>query len=193
MKLIFGLGNPGKEYVGTRHNAGFDTLDSYAIKNSSSFIKKDRFIAEIAELSLHDEKVVLARPLTFYNNVGESFTTILSFYNFNPMDCLIIHDELALPFGTLRVRQGGSDAGNNGIKSINIHGGATSMRLRFGIATEKRSLVGDTSFVLSKFNKEEIAFKESSLYPTAHSVIEQFINGSLEAHSVKHEINPNAA
>src|SRR6476620_1335837 len=119
MKLVFGLGNPGKQYIGTRHNIGFETLDSLGIKQVSGFVLKDKFKAEIAELNIGGGKILLARPQTFYNEVGSSYRAICDFYKLEPEDTLVVHDELALPFGTVRVRQGGSDAGNNGIKSIN--------------------------------------------------------------------------
>lgn len=186
MKLIFGLGNPGKQYIGTRHNVGFDTLDSYAIKQVSGFVLKDKFKAEIAEVTISGEKVLLARPQTFYNVVGESFRAIIDFYKLQPEDCLIIHDELALPFGTVRVRQGGSDAGNNGIKSVNQHGGATTMRLRVGISNEQRMLIGDTDFVLGRFSDEERTRLNRDIQPTLHSLIEDFATGNLAVTSHRH-------
>ena len=186
MKLIFGLGNPGKQYIGTRHNVGFDTLDSYAIKQVSGFVLKDKFKAEIAEVTISGEKVLLARPQTFYNVVGESYRAIIDFYKLQPEDCLVIHDELALLFGTVRVRQGGSDAGNNGIKSVNQHGGATTMRLRVGISNEQRMLIGDTDFVLGRFSDEERTRLNRDIQPTLHSLIEDFATDNLAVTSHRH-------
>lgn len=183
MKLVFGLGNPGKQYDGTRHNLGFETLASYG----GEFALKDKFKAEIAELTLHGQKVLLARPQTFYNQVGESYRSIIDFYKIGPEDTLVIHDELALPFGTVRVRQGGSDAGNNGIKSINQHGGQDSMRLRVGVANENRQLIGDVDFVLGRLSADEAARFKSTIMPTLHSLIEDFARGSLAATSHRHD------
>lgn len=188
MKLVFGLGNPGKEYVGTRHNIGFETLDSLGgIKQVSGFVVKDKFKAEIAELNLNGEKVLLAKPQTFYNEVGRSYRALCDFYKLDPEDTLVIHDELALPFGTVRVREGGSDAGNNGIKSINLHGGQHSMRLRVGVANEHRQLVGDTDFVLGKLSREETARFQKDILPTLHALIEDFASESIAITSHRHD------
>lgn len=187
MKLIFGLGNPGKQYVGTRHNVGFDVLDDAGLKYVVGFVKKDKFKAEIAELSLDGEKLLLARPMTFYNMVGESYRAICDFYKIAPEDTLIVHDELALPFGTVRVREGGSDAGNNGIKSINQHGGQSSMRLRVGIANEERALIGDTDFVLGRLKADESKRLRTDIMPTLHSLIEKFAAGNLDVTSHRHD------
>lgn len=187
MKLIFGLGNPGRQYVGTRHNIGFDVLDTYALKQVSGFILKDKFKAEVAELSIAGEKVLLARPQTFYNEVGRSYRAICDFYKIKPQDTLIIHDELALPFGTVRVREGGSDAGNNGIKSINQNGGEASSRIRVGVANEARQLIGDVDFVLARFSSDEAKRFQSDVLPTLHSLIEDFANGSLAITSHRHD------
>jgi PTH1 family peptidyl-tRNA hydrolase len=191
MKLIFGLGNPGKEYTGTRHNIGYETLESAAIKHVTGFIKKDKFKAEIAELNLDGEKVLLVRPLTFYNLVGESYRAICDFYKLAPQDTLVIHDELSLPFGTVRVREGGSDAGNNGIKSINQHGGQGSMRLRVGIANEDRQLTGDVDFVLSKLKPDEAKRFQSGILPTLHALMEDFVTGRLIPASHRHQPGQN--
>lgn len=182
MKLIVGLGNPGDEFVGTRHNLGFWVLDQFAAREEISFVTKSKFQADISEMMLEDEKVLLAKPQTFYNEVGLSYLSLRSFHKITPENTLIIHDDLALPFGAIRIRQGGSDAGNNGIKSINIHGGEQSWRLRVGIATEQRAVVGDTHFVLSRFNAEERAAKNHNV-ATLLSYIDHFIVGDLQPHS----------
>ena len=187
MKLVFGLGNPGKQYVGTRHNIGFETLDSFAIKQVTGFVLKDKFKAEIAELNLNGEKVLLARPQTFYNEVGQSYRAISDFYKIDPQDTLVIHDELSLPFGMVRVREGGSDAGNNGIKSINQHGGDGSFRVRVGIANQDRQLIGDVDFVLGKLPLDEASRLQKDIMPTLHSLIERFALDSLDSTSHKHD------
>lgn len=187
MKLVFGLGNPGKQYTGTRHNVGFDVLDDAGLKYVVGFVKKDKFKAEVAELNLAGEKVLFARPLTFYNLVGESYRAICDFYKLAPEDTLIIHDELSLPFGTVRVREGGSDAGNNGIKSINQHGGQGSRRIRVGVANEDRQLIGDSDFVLGRLKADEVKRLRTDIMPTLHSLIEDFASGNLSATSHHHE------
>ncbi|HRF28721.1 MAG TPA: aminoacyl-tRNA hydrolase [Candidatus Saccharibacteria bacterium] len=155
MKIVFGLGNPEQQYDGTRHNVGFAVLDEYAAKNGVSFQAKEKFHADIAEFTISGEKVLLVKPATYYNLVGQSLRAIADFYKVEPEDILIVHDDLALPFGTVRTRIGGSDAGNNGIKSVNQHGMEQTNRVRIGIATEQRALLGDSDFVLAKFTAEE--------------------------------------
>jgi PTH1 family peptidyl-tRNA hydrolase len=179
MKIIIGLGNPESKYDGTRHNVGFRMLDSLAHELGVTFGGKPKFKADIAEGTIHDERVILVKPNTFYNETGEAMRLIADFYKIDASDILIVHDELALPFGTIRTRQGGSDAGSNGIKSVNAHGGEASYRLRIGIWNELRDRMDDVTFVLGKFSADEQAAL-TKLEPTVHSLIEKFCQGSLE-------------
>lgn len=180
MKLIFALGNTGNSYIGTRHNAGFAAAEAFVAHQRIESSLKAKFKAQVAELTVNNEKVLVAFPITFYNNVGESYRLMCDYYKIAPENTLILHDELALPFGTIRTRTGGSDAGNNGIKSINQHGGDASMRLRVGVANETRSLVGDTDFVLGRFSKCEQAAFDIYVCPAILDILEAFIaNGHL--------------
>jgi PTH1 family peptidyl-tRNA hydrolase len=174
MKIVFGLGNPGENYAQTRHNTGFLTLDAFASQQGSEFKDKSKFFAHVAETKVDDETVLLVKPQTFYNDSGQSYRALIDFYKADPSDTLIIHDELALPFGTIRSRLGGSDAGNNGIKSINQHGGETSARLRVGVANEQRSVMGDVDFVLGRFSPDERAALETTLLPKLLECIHEF-------------------
>lgn len=186
MKLIFTQGNPGQEYATTRHNVGFLVADSLAAKHSTNFLASAKFFAEIAEFSDNGEKVIIAKPTTFYNETGRSFAAIKQFYKIDESDILVIHDELALPFGTLRSRVGGSDAGNNGIKSINAHGGLTTTRLRVGVGNELRARIGDTDFVLSRFSAEEQKTLQDTILPKCLDIIHDFIanNHSITSHKL---------
>jgi PTH1 family peptidyl-tRNA hydrolase len=178
MKLIIGLGNPEKRYDDTRHNVGFCMLDAIARAHSASFQDRPKFKSQIAELVIGDEKVLLIKPTTYYNLTGEAMRLVMDFYKVSPEDILIIHDELALPFGTIRTRQGGSDAGNNGVKSINEHGGMTTSRIRIGVWNELRDRMDDAAFVLSTFSKSE---REAltTLEPTILTLATQFSNNEL--------------
>lgn len=186
MKLIFGLGNPGSNYDGTRHNVGFMALDELAAREGVEFAEKPKFKAFIAECNLAGEKVLLAKPSTFYNLAGESYRSLLDFYKLTPEDTLVIHDELALPFGTVRTRVGGSDAGNNGIKSVNLHGGTASNRIRVGVANEQRAIIGDTDFVLGRFSVEEREVLTEKVLPKTLEAIDEFANGnhSITSHKL---------
>lgn len=185
MKLVFGLGNPGTKFEGTRHNVGFLMLDSFVKEQGGTFSDKPKFFADIAELSTSGEKVLLVKPQTFYNEVGRAYRAICDFYKVEPSDTLIVHDELALPFGTVRIREGGSDAGNNGIKSVNQYGGEGSMRLRVGVSNDARALIGDVDFVLGRLSQDETKLLHESVVPRIHGLIEDFIKGALSVSSHK--------
>lgn len=179
MKLIVGLGNPETRYEDTRHNTGFMALDAFAGKRSVSFGLQKKFKAEVAELTIQDEKILLLKPQTYYNLSGEAVRAAADFYKITPGDVLLIHDELMLPFGTIRTRIGGSDAGNNGIKSINQHMGEGTARIRIGISNSTREHIDDINFVLGKFSSEEQA-DLPRLFDLTGKLIEQFASGGFE-------------
>lgn len=179
MKLIFVQGNPGPDYATTRHNVGFMMLDAFASSQDTSFKAKPKFFADIAELSVKGEKVILVKPTTFYNETGKSARAIVDFYKLDPTtDVLVVHDDLALPFGTLRTREKGSDAGNNGIKSLNAHLGPNYARLRVGIYNELRDKIPDADFVLSRFSTDEIKKLQETIIPKAIELVEAFVTDS---------------
>lgn len=188
MKLIFAQGNPGRQYARTRHNTGFIALEALAEANSGTWKVQDKYKAEIAEISLNGEKVLLVKPLSFYNETGQVARALVDFYKLSPAeDVLVIHDELALPFGTIRVREKGSDAGNNGIKSLNAHLGENYARIRIGIWNERRDLMDDADFVLSAFSEEEMKQLATLNETKIASLVEAFVKGELEPVSHKLE------
>lgn len=184
MKLIFAQGNPEKRFDTTRHNVGFTVIDAYAAANDAAWSDKAKFHAQIAEITVDGEKVILAKPTTYYNETGVSARAIVDFYNLDPAtDVLVVHDELALPFGTIRIRGQGSDAGNNGIKSLNSHIGPDYHRIRIGVANDLRERMDDADFVLGNFSKDE-AETVTKLIPDVLSLITDFISGNL-SHDTK--------
>jgi len=183
MKLIFAQGNPGPEYAMTRHNIGWVILDAFAREYDTSFQMRDKFKSEIAETTIHDEKVLFVRPQTFYNETGPAARAIADFYKLETADVLVIHDELALPFGTVRTREKGSDAGNNGIKSLNTHLGPDYKRIRVGVWNERRDQMGDVNFVLGKLSKDEQDALPEIIQKT-HRIIDGFIVGSFTSQTV---------
>jgi PTH1 family peptidyl-tRNA hydrolase len=184
MKLVFAQGNPGKDYSTTRHNIGFMVLDALASRKNTAFTLKPKFHAEIAETTIAGEKVLLVKPQTYYNESGVSARTLVDFYKLQPAnDLLVIHDELALPLGTIRTREKGSDAGNNGIKSLNSHLGPDYTRLRIGIASELRERMNDADFVLGHFSKDERETLDATIIPKAIELIEHFSLDQLQATS----------
>lgn len=155
MKLIVGLGNPEKRYEKTRHNLGFLTVDAFCAHHNCSFTHKDKFQALIAEYTVAGEKVIIAKPTTYYNLSGEAVRAIADFYKIDPQDILIVHDELALPFGVIRTRIGGSAAGNNGVKSVTQHIGEETARVRIGITTPLVEQQDAADFVLGRLSADE--------------------------------------
>lgn len=180
MKIIFAQGNPGANYKTTRHNVGFMALDKIARGNNASFSTKSKFQAEVAELTLEGENVLLVKPTTFYNETGIVARQLIDFYKLTAStDFLVIHDELALPFGVVRTRTQGSDAGNNGIKSLNAHLGPQYARIRIGIYNSLRDQTDDANFVLGNFSLDE---KDSlaTIFTHVDYFIEQFLRGAFE-------------
>jgi peptidyl-tRNA hydrolase, PTH1 family len=185
MKIIFAQGNPGSDYEKTRHNVGFLALDFYAGKKSLEFKTKSKFNADIAESTINDEKMLFVKPTTFYNETGTVARALADFYKIAIEDILVIHDDLALPFGTLRTREKGSDAGNNGIKSLNAHLGESYGRVRVGTWNELADKMGSFDFVLSKFSAEESEKLTKDILPKVAELIDDFITGNHVATSHK--------
>lgn len=153
MKVIIGLGNPGKKYEFTRHNIGFITLDHVAEKLHIS-MDQAKFKGLIGEGRYMNEKVILFKPMTFMNLSGEAIRELLDFYKLSNEEILVIYDDLDLPSGQLKLRFKGGPGGHNGIKSILSHLGTEQFkRIKMGIG---RPEYGDVvSYVLGNFNKEE--------------------------------------
>lgn len=178
MKLIFTLGNPENRYENTRHNVGFWAADDLAARRGAKFTEKSKFKCLLTETGAGDEKLLIAKPTTYYNLVGDSLQALMKFYSLDPQDVLVIHDDLALPFGTIRTRIGGSGGGNNGIKSINQQGGEDTLRLRIGIGNDLRERIDDADFVLSKFSAAETK-KLADLQPKIAALVDDFLADTL--------------
>lgn len=184
MKIIFAQGNPGTQYARTRHNVGFMVLDALVQAIGTSWREHTKFRAYIAETAILNEKVLFVKPTTFYNDTGSSARAIIDFYKLDPKeDFLVIHDELALPFGTVRTREKGSDAGNNGIKSLTQHLGAEYARIRIGVWNELRDRMNDADFVLSSFTSIELVQLNTITEEAIMPLLDAFIKGELEATS----------
>ncbi len=185
MKVILALGNPGEKYVHTRHNAGFLVVDQLAAEQGVQFSNKPKFSADIAELNMSGEKILLVKPTTYYNEVGISARAILDFYKLTLDDLLIIHDDTALDFGKIRVRKGGRDAGSNGLKSLHAHIGSDFWHIRIGTDNLLRRQIGDVDFVLSKFNADEQKILRDWTIPESIKLIGTFLDDTIEPLSVK--------
>ncbi len=177
MKVIFGLGNPGEKYVKTRHNFGFRAVESFREQfEFPEFRLEKKFKAEVTEHKVANKKVLLVRPQTFMNLSGESASALLNFYKPHLDDFLVIHDDVDLPFKTIRFREGGSSGGHNGIKNLIQHFGTGNFqRVKLGIASELLSVMPTEEFVLAKFSpNEEKAIPE--ILKETNEKIEKFIS-----------------
>lgn len=153
--LIVGLGNPGREYLETRHNAGFMCVETLAHSIGAKFEKQKKLKALIAEGTLADQRVLLAMPQTWMNNSGEAVRAICDFYKIPPQHVIVIVDDLDTPLGTLRIRAKGGAAGQKGVISIQHHLATDDFpRIRFGIGRPPGRMDA-ARYVLMPFLKEE--------------------------------------
>jgi PTH1 family peptidyl-tRNA hydrolase len=168
MKLIVGLGNPGAEYAGTRHNVGFEVIELLARRHSIPVTKR-HFRAVLGEGMIGGERVLLARPMTYMNLSGEAAAAIARFYKIAPQDVIVILDEMALPLGRLRLRYKGSAGGHNGLENILKHFGTQEVpRIRLGVgAARPGEMIGH---VLSRFRKEELPVMQEAYERAADAV-----------------------
>lgn len=157
MKIIIGLGNPGIEYENTRHNLGFAALDALAKEwNFPGFKENKKFLALLSEGTVSGEKIILAKPETFMNASGGAVAKLANFHKCASKDLLIIHDELDLPWGEVRLARNRGSAGHKGVESvITALGTKDFWRIRIGIA---KDVTGEAEkFVLEKIPKNELA------------------------------------
>ena len=178
VKLIVGLGNPGTQYTGTRHNIGFAVIDEIARRASVGF-ESAPAEAVIAKWRRPDGVALLAKPLTFMNLSGQAVGEIARYFKIEPVDLLIVVDEAQLPLGRLRARARGSAGGHNGLKSVIAHLGDAFPRLRIGVGRgeQQRDLA---DHVLSRFEKDEAAEVER-MTARAADAAEMFITSGIEA------------
>ena len=163
LHLLAGLGNPGKKYELTRHNAGFMIIDAIADKfNFPSFTKKHNALMSINHIGSH--KVILLKPYTFMNNSGNPIMSIVSLYKIPPNNIIVFHDEVDIDFCTIRVKKNGGNAGHNGLKSIDNTIGKDYWRVRFGVGHNNSTDL--SHYVLSNFNNF------NAVHSTIDSIIE---------------------
>ena len=157
IRVIAGLGNPGEKYSGTRHNAGFLVVDRLADERHGKW--RSGFGAELCDATLGADKVTLVKPLRFMNLSGGPVQEVLSFYKRTPEELVVVHDDIDLPLGAVRFKQGGGDGGHNGLKSITGSlGTGDYIRLRIGVGRPPHG--GDSEhavsgWVLGRFSSEE--------------------------------------
>lgn len=172
MKLIIGLGNPGKAYENTRHNTGAFVLAKFLKNNIPPFTRpklNKKFKALLAKGEMNDEEIILALPQTFMNESGAAVQALAHYYRLEPQDILVLHDDLDLPLGKIRIKKSGGSAGHRGIESIiNLLGNNNFIRFRLGIAADPINKIPAEKFVLQKFSKDE----QKIIAKTAEKAIE---------------------
>ena len=167
MFLIVGLGNPGKEYDGTRHNIGFAAVDYIADKYNIE-LNRIKFKGVFGEGFINGKKVILLKPTTYMNLSGESIREVINFYKISNEEVIVIYDDISLEVGRLRIREKGSHGGHNGIKSIIANLGTDVFpRVKIGVGGPKGDLV---SHVLGKFSNSEIEVLRESIMATSEAV-----------------------
>lgn len=186
MKLIVGLGNPGKEYEHTRHSVGFQCIDQVRKElDLPEFKLQKKFHAEITEGFFSGEKILLAKPQTFMNVSGKSVAPLVNFYRIAPKDLWLMYDDIDLPLGKIRMRPNGSAGSHNGMKSvIEFLGFQNFPRIRIGIesrgfrATEQQDI---SSFVLNAFSKKEKAQAAKTVEIASDALLHALQNGLEKA------------
>lgn len=183
--LIIGLGNPGKDYAGTRHNIGFAIVDEFAQKNDfPGWVAKKDLKSQITTQTMGENRVILCKPATYMNNSGKAVQAVQRFYRVYNQGTLAVYDELAVPFGNLRTRLGGSDAGHNGVKSLIQHISDDFGRLRIGIGSGQAQKADAADFVLNKFSKKEQA-DLPMIIREANAIITEFIFSGQLLHETR--------
>lgn len=182
MKLIVGLGNPGKKYERTRHNVGFMVLDrlheAWGSYQPSAWELSKKFNAVIAGCTIRSEKVVLVKPMTFMNASGEAVQLIAHFYKIPPADIILVHDDKDLPLGTVKFQRNRGHAGHNGVRSVIEHIGTQDFaRYRVGVADPKQTRGDTADFVLGKFRLLERKPVRDMIEKTVYALTQQADHG----------------
>lgn len=176
--VIVGLGNPGDEYAGTRHNTGFMCVDAFAEKNEfDPWMAKKDLNCQLASKTLGENRVILIKPQTYMNLSGEAVQAVMHFYKVGIDHVVAIYDELDINFGQIRIRTGGGAAGHNGVKSLIQHIGEDFGRVRVGIGPKVPEQIDSADFVLQKFSSDQ----QSDLKPLTtevNAILTEYIYGT---------------
>lgn len=177
MKLVIGLGNPGEKYTKTRHNIGFEVIEKALIHFNISD-EKYKFKGLISEKNINGEKILFFKPQTFMNLSGDSVIEVVNFYKLNPNnDLIVVHDDMDLPVGKIRIRKTGSSGGHNGLKSIISHIGQDFIRIKCGIGRTENDTI---DFVLGNFLKEEREIVDTMIKEANNAVLDFVANVDVD-------------
>jgi PTH1 family peptidyl-tRNA hydrolase len=186
--IIMGLGNPGREYTGSRHNLGFMCLDELARRLGVRVTERgSQALVATARVGGRDGAVLLAKPQTFMNLSGRAAAALVRRHKLTPADLWVVHDEMDIPFGRLRIRKGGSAGGNNGVKSLIADLGDTGF-VRFRVGVGRPEPEDAVDYLLSPFTEEERELLPSLIGLTADAVMDALSDGidiSMNRHNGK--------
>ena len=178
MKIVAGLGNPGAEYANTPHSVGFETVDALAAAHGASWEPKRKFKCLWAEISIGSVKVALVKPQTFMNLSGDSIAPLVRYSNLTAGDLVVVHDDIDLPLGRIRVRLGGSCGGHNGVRDIIAKTGTDAFaRVKIGVGKDKTDVI---AHVLGKFPPEARKIADKAVQ-VASAAVEKIVADGVAA------------
>ncbi|HAQ41359.1 MAG TPA: aminoacyl-tRNA hydrolase [Clostridiales bacterium] len=185
MYIVAGLGNPGKEYAGTRHNVGYDTLECLAEKCNVK-LNKLKFNSVYGETTINGEKVMLVKPVTYMNRSGIAIDEIMKFYKIPAENLIVIYDDIDIPVGTLRIRPHGSPGTHNGMKSVIQHVGSNFPRIRIGVGRNPNMDLAD--YVLQRFgsdDRDKISPIMEKAAEAAIEIIEKNVDSAMQKYNIR--------
>ena len=182
MKIVAGLGNPGREYESTPHSIGFDVAEAVVREMGAVFRRSPSFKGEIADGRFANGKVLVVKPMTFMNLSGDCVAPVVKYHNATAADLVVVSDDIDLPVGRIRIRKGGSAGGHNGLKSVIERLGTPDfIRLRVGVGRDRNDRREVIGHVLGKFDPETHALMETKVIPAAVKALEQILAEGPEA------------
>lgn len=182
MKIIAGLGNPGREYESTPHSIGFEVAEAVVREMGAAFRRSPSFKGDIADGRFADGKVLVVKPMTFMNLSGDCVAPVVKYHNATAADLVVVSDDIDLPVGRIRIRKGGSAGGHNGLKSVIERLGTPDfIRLRIGVGRDKADRREVIGHVLGKFDPETRALMETKVVPAAVKALAQILIEGPEA------------
>jgi PTH1 family peptidyl-tRNA hydrolase len=184
MKLIVGLGNPGAQYVATRHNVGFMVVDQLAEQFGGSWSNESKLRAQITKVDVNGESVILAKPATMMNLSGEAVSLVAKFYKIEPSGVVVVFDDVDVPLGTVKLRYEGGDSGHQGVRSVVRHIGSAFGRIRVGIDPNDRTREPSEVYVLKPFGPEQLPKLPASLDLAARIAIDSLSSAEPSSYSI---------
>ena len=182
MKILAGLGNPGKEYESTPHSIGFEVADAVAREMAATFRKSASFKGEMADGRFADGKLMVVKPVTYMNLSGDCIAPVVKYHNATAADLVVVSDDIDLPVGRIRIRKGGSAGGHNGLKSVIERLGTQDfIRLRIGVGRDRNDRGRVIGHVLGKFDRDTRAIMDSKIVPAAVKAAEQIFREGPDA------------